>query len=102
MRCGNAVRWKAMPSHLTWITLRVIHITTTTAATDSLRIPKSKTKERSILQKVLDTTDFSAFHRRRIFGRKFDYGGVKNLAFSVKASPLNFGPSMIVGDVVSG
>jgi hypothetical protein len=45
-----------MPSHLTWITLRVIHITTTTAAADSLRKPKEKTKEQSILQKVLDTT----------------------------------------------
>ena len=55
MRCENAAQWKAMPSHLTWTTLRVIHITTTTAA-DSLRILNLETKERSILQKVLDTT----------------------------------------------
>jgi len=46
-----------MPSHLTWITLRVIHIPTTTAATDfaSHLNPKPKT-EQKILQKVLDTT----------------------------------------------
>ena len=55
MRCGNTVRWKAMPSHLTWITLRVIHIPTTTAAADSLRILNPKTKERRAFYRKLLT-----------------------------------------------
>ena len=58
-----------MPSHLTWITLRVIHIPTTPAATDSLRTSKTKTKEKSNLQKVLDTTQIRlSFYRRTYHG----------------------------------
>lgn len=44
---------KPAPFHLTWITLRVIHITTTTAATDSLRTLKTKTKDGAIYRKFL-------------------------------------------------
>jgi UDP-2,3-diacylglucosamine pyrophosphatase LpxH len=64
MRCGNDDMWTAMenakafstPAHIPWITLRVIHIPTTTATANSLRTLKEKPKTKSNLQIILDTT----------------------------------------------